>query len=96
MKKPPGTCFHLLVLRPENNRSKGGNWRRYFTSKIRHASFSSKLIQKIVKEKLFKRILQLGYGEGTWVCSADKSVIRHRNNKVGLFARDLYEDNFFK
>lgn len=50
--------------------------------------------KKIGKEKVFKKKFQRKCGKGTWICSADKTVISHKNNKIGLFAIDLYEDGF--
>ena len=46
--------------------------------------------KKIGKEKNFKRKFQRNCGKRTWICSADKTVISHKNNKVGLLAIDLY------
>ena len=57
-------------------------------------AFVHSWFKKIGKEKLFKTKFQRGCGGGTWVCSADKSVISHRNNTAGLFAIDLYEEGF--
>lgn len=50
--------------------------------------------KKIGKEQIFERKFQRKCGKGTWICSADKAVISHKNNKIGLLAIDLYEDGF--
>lgn len=50
--------------------------------------------KKIGKEKNFKRKFQRNCGEGTWICSTDKTVISYKTNEVGLLAIDLYEDGF--
>ena len=50
--------------------------------------------KKVGKEKIFKRKFQRNCGKRTWICSADKTVISHKNNEVGLLAIDLYEDGF--
>jgi esterase/lipase len=50
--------------------------------------------KKIGKEEIFKRKFQRKCGKGTWICSTDKTVVSHKNNKVGLLAIDLYEDGF--
>jgi esterase/lipase len=50
--------------------------------------------KKIGKEKIFKRKFQRKCGEGTWICSTDKTVISYKTNEVGLLAIDLYEDGF--
>lgn len=57
-------------------------------------TFVESWFKSMGKEELFKRKFKRNCGKGTWVCSADKSVISHRNNKVGLLAIDLYEDGF--
>ncbi len=50
--------------------------------------------KKIGKEKIFKRKFQRKCGEGTWICSTDKTVISYKTNEVGLLAIDLYEEGF--
>jgi esterase/lipase len=50
--------------------------------------------KKIGKEKIFKRKFQRKCGEGTWICSTDKTVISYKTNEVGILAIDLYEDGF--
>lgn len=50
--------------------------------------------KKIGKEKIFKKKYQRKCGKGKWICSTDKTIVSHKNNKVGLLAIDLYEDGF--
>jgi len=50
--------------------------------------------KKIGKAKIFEKKFQRKCGKGTWICSTDKTIVSHKNNKVGLLAIDLHEDGF--
>jgi len=50
--------------------------------------------EEIGKKKIFESKFQRKCGKGTWICSADKTVVSHKNNTVGLLTIDLHEDGF--